>query len=89
MVSTLFDLDRRLSRKIEAGRGINLSASDLDWFTVTGGYATLTRARIAEDVQAARQRLEAAGADLSSINWTAAVEGRPLPTPAHSDKSAS
>ncbi|MEN2747305.1 hypothetical protein [Sphingomonas sp. T9W2] len=39
-MTTLPDLDRRLSRKIESGKGMQLSAADLDLFVSTGAYAT-------------------------------------------------
>ena len=35
----LTDLDRRLSRRIETGRGIQLSADDLDLLVTSGAYA--------------------------------------------------
>ncbi|MES2339567.1 MAG: hypothetical protein V4537_15860 [Pseudomonadota bacterium] len=43
-VATLPDLDRRLSRKIEAGKTIQLSPADLDLLVTTGAIATFRNA---------------------------------------------
>src|SRR3546814_1140449 len=37
-MTTLPDLDRRLSRRIETGKGIQLSPDDLDLLVSTGAY---------------------------------------------------
>jgi hypothetical protein len=43
-MASLPDLDRRLSRKIETGKGIQLSPEDLDLFVSTGAYDTFRQA---------------------------------------------
>lgn len=43
-MSSLTDLDRRLSRKLEMRRGIQLTADDLDLLVTTGAYETFRRA---------------------------------------------
>jgi hypothetical protein len=45
-MTSLPDLTRRMSRKIEAGRGIDLSGDDLDLLVSSGAYAVLTQAAI-------------------------------------------
>lgn len=37
-MGSLADLDRRMSKKIETGRGIQLSPEDLDLLVATGAY---------------------------------------------------
>jgi hypothetical protein len=41
---TLADLDRRMSRKLEAGKGIQLTAAELDLLVATGAYAKFREA---------------------------------------------
>ncbi|MCH2238769.1 MAG: hypothetical protein MK060_12870 [Blastomonas sp.] len=40
-MTTPADLDRRLSRRIEQGKGMNLTADDLDLLVVSGAYEVL------------------------------------------------
>jgi len=49
-VGSLADLDRRLSRKIEGGKAIQLSADDLDLLVSTGAIDTF-RAAVAEQMR--------------------------------------
>lgn len=49
---------RRLSRAIEAGRGIRLSAADVDLLVEHGGYDALSRASAEIQREQARERLE-------------------------------
>lgn len=48
-MGTIADLQRRLSRKIDAGKTIQLSPDDLDLFVASGAYAAILRAT--EDFQ--------------------------------------
>ena len=43
-MSSLPDLDRRMSRKIDTGRGIQLSPADLDLLVASGAYDALRNA---------------------------------------------
>jgi hypothetical protein len=47
-ISPIADLDRRLSRAIEQGRGIRLNVADLDLLSVTGAYGVLHQAADSE-----------------------------------------
>ncbi len=40
-MSAVSELDRRLSRALETGRGIRLSDADLDLLAATGAYAAI------------------------------------------------
>lgn len=44
---TLFDLDRRLTRKIETEKTIQISPTDLEWFVASGAIDTF-RAFVAD-----------------------------------------
>lgn len=43
-MSSIADLQRRMSRKIEAGKTIQLSPDDLDLLVASGAYAAILRA---------------------------------------------
>lgn len=55
-MTSLPDLTRRMSRKIEAGRGMNLSGDDLDLLVASGAYAVLTQAAIRAQEDQCRKR---------------------------------
>lgn len=71
-MSSLNDLDRRLSRKLESGRGIQLSAGDLDLLVTTGAYQVF-RLAVAEhqrelcQQRSGRDRYTNAGTSGSSV----------------------
>jgi hypothetical protein len=47
-MSVLADLDRRISRALEQGRGMQLNAAELDLLAMTGSYCVLHTAAEAE-----------------------------------------
>ena len=55
-MTSLPDLTRRMSRKIEAGRGMNLSGDDLDLLVASGAYAVLIQASIRAQEDQCRKR---------------------------------
>ncbi|WP_370171399.1 hypothetical protein [Sphingobium abikonense] len=70
-MTSLPDLDRRLSRKIETGKAINLTAADLDLLVETGAIDTFRAAvqkyqREQCRVRSARSR-SISGGDMPSI----------------------
>lgn len=52
------DLERRLSRRIEEHKGIQLSAHDLDLFVISGAYEALRKAATDFQRQICEQRIE-------------------------------
>ncbi|MDF2812403.1 MAG: hypothetical protein K0S56_3434 [Microvirga sp.] len=58
-------LHERLSSKIEKGRSVQLSPSDLDWLVISGAYAALLEHVAREAFDRSKRRLEAQGHDLS------------------------
>lgn len=60
-------LSRRLERAVQNGRSIQLSATDLDWLAVAGGYARIQEAATEYIVAQSKARLTRAGHDLSFL----------------------
>jgi hypothetical protein len=56
-LSDILHLDRRLSRAIETGRSIQLSALELDLLCATGAYEALKNAAVEEQKRVSLQRL--------------------------------
>ncbi|KQT32506.1 hypothetical protein ASG29_12085 [Sphingomonas sp. Leaf412] len=67
VMASLPDLDRRFSRKIEAGKGIQLSADDLDLFVSTGAYDVFRQA-VAEYQRTQCQQRNARSRSTSAAN---------------------
>lgn len=53
---TLPDLCRRLSRKIDSGKGAQLSAADLNLFVASGAWRALSEARLRFEEQQCQSR---------------------------------
>lgn len=56
--SHLTRLDRKVSRAIVQGKGMRLTAEDLDLLAIIGAFALLTDAKAKALAEAARQRQE-------------------------------
>lgn len=63
-ITRLYD---RLSRKIEQGKSIQLSAEDLDWFVLCGGYKAVALAAEAHAFAQVRARVEVRGEHLEEL----------------------
>ncbi len=58
-MANLSELHRRMSKKIEMRRGLQLSAEDLDLLVISGAFEALTTAASAELRQRALSRQDA------------------------------
>lgn len=74
--SPLESLADRMARAVERGRKIQLSASELDWFAVSGALKALSDAATIEIVEKAKRRLLEQGEDLSFLEPRQKDEGR-------------
>ncbi|MGH6615196.1 hypothetical protein [Sphingomonas sp.] len=63
----IVDLYDRISRKIEQGKPMAMSAEELDWFVVSGAYGTLLQAVARRQFDICRERIEARGGDVSFL----------------------
>jgi hypothetical protein len=55
-MNSISDLDRRISRALETGKGMQLSAADLDLLTISGAYEAVAMAAAAELKDVAMRR---------------------------------
>jgi hypothetical protein len=55
-MGSLADLDRRLSRKLESGKAIQLTPADLDLLVLTGAYGKFREAVVEEQQEQCRLR---------------------------------
>ncbi len=60
-------LHRRLLKAKQAGAGLQFSADDIDWLTITGGYASILQAVADQAFDRSSARLAAKGLDVSSF----------------------
>jgi hypothetical protein len=65
-MDAIIELDRRLSRALEVGRGIRLSGAELDLLAATGAYAVIHEAAERELKERAQSRRnQRAGASIN------------------------
>jgi hypothetical protein len=69
-------LHDRISRKIEQGRGIQLSPTDLDVLVISGAYAAVLQMVADEAFAASKARLEAAGMTIKALEPPSLVRPR-------------
>lgn len=62
--SPIIRLYDRLSRKAEQGKPLQMSAEEVDWFVLCGGYKAVMLAAESHAFERARARVEARGEHL-------------------------
>lgn len=65
--SPIIRLYDRLSRKIEQGKPLQMSAEEVDWFVLCGGYRAIVLAAEAHAFEQVRARVEARGKYLDDL----------------------
>jgi excisionase family DNA binding protein len=63
------ELYDKITRKIEQRKAMHLSATEVDWFVVSGAYETLMKAVVDQNMQLAAARLRQQGHDLSFLGF--------------------
>lgn len=65
--SPIIRLYDRLSRKAEQGKPLQMSAEEVDWFVLCGGYRAVMLAAEAHAFERARARVETRGVHLEDL----------------------
>jgi hypothetical protein len=84
--SPIIRLYDRMSRKSEQGKPLQMSAEEVDWFVLCGGYKAVMLAAESHAFERARARVEARGEYLKDL--AELVEARKLPEGGGSDNPA-